>query len=59
MQSLAVHRSRKLVPEFGLHRPKTLAEARTHYGRHRRIEGASFRCFSEPSPKKVIIVLAG
>ena len=27
MQSLAVHRSRKLIPEFVLHRPKTLAEA--------------------------------
>src|SRR5258708_18162810 len=27
MQSLAVHRSRKLVPEFVLHRPRTLAQA--------------------------------
>jgi carbon-monoxide dehydrogenase medium subunit len=26
MQSLAVHRSRKLVPEFVLHRPRTLAQ---------------------------------
>jgi hypothetical protein len=26
MQSLAVHRSRKLIPEFVLHRPESLAE---------------------------------
>jgi carbon-monoxide dehydrogenase medium subunit len=34
-QSLAVHRSRKLVPEFVLHRPRTVAHACALLGRYR------------------------
>src|SRR5712675_95505 len=35
MPSLAVHRSRKLVPEFVLHRPRTLAAACALLHEHR------------------------